>query len=96
MNKIWKFTLSITDEQWITMPAGAKILSVQMQGYQLTIWAGVDLMSAPEFVPFYIVGTGNPADHVVDKTYLGTVQQHYDATGLKLPGNGMVWHVFTR
>ena len=43
MNKtIWKYQLDTTDKQTITMPFGAEILSVQMQGLNPCMWVLVN------------------------------------------------------
>lgn len=38
---IWKFPLEIADSQSVVMPSGARILSAQMQGSTLCLWAVV-------------------------------------------------------
>jgi len=35
----WKYPLEITDEQNLMMPEGAEILTAQMQGGTLCLWA---------------------------------------------------------
>lgn len=84
--EIWKYELVPTDAQVIAMPTGAKVLSVQAQGDAACVWALVDT-DAVSFTNryFYIVGTGNPADHIDAKGFIGTVQV-YNGT--------LVFHVF--
>jgi hypothetical protein len=83
--EIWKFQLQVVDLQEVDLPAGAKILTVQMQGALPYLWA---LMSptAPKIKrAFYIFGTGHTITQelVAALDYVGTV--HF----------GMfVWHVF--
>ncbi len=90
MKSIWKYTLQVTDRQWLEMQIGAKVLSVQVQKTEktssLVLWALVNpnLDTARHLVR--IVGTGHSADDVADLTYLGTVQ-------MNMSGN-FVWHVF--
>lgn len=80
MKTIWKFEPVLEVSQAISMPAGAEILSVQVQNGEPCIWAKVD-RDAP-LVPrlIEIVGTGHYAP---DHPYIGTVQ-----TG------EFVWHFF--
>lgn len=79
---IWKYELTITDAQFIDMPADAEILSVQMQGDTLCLWALVQPIAELRGRVIYVVGTGNPFP-IGRVKHLGTVQQ------------GMfVWHVF--
>ena len=73
MNRIWKYQLEITDDQYIDMPQGAKPLSVGVQRGVPCLWADVD----PDKVlrPMYIkiIGTGNPISK--DGTlFIGTFQ----------------------
>lgn len=86
---IWKYSLEIMDEQRVYPPRGARLLSVQPQGDHPVIWALVDSYEprGGEWWDVFIVGTGNPADHLpADAAFLGTVQTH---------GGSLVWHVFT-
>lgn len=94
---IYKYPLKITDEQSVDMPTGAKILSVQMQGKTLCLWASVNPENKQSKRTICIVGTGNPFDEDrnvrlgtsegrgVGCVYLGTVQDQ-----------GFVWHVFEK
>lgn len=82
---IWKFGLQLTDRQTIEMPRAAEVLTAQMQGNTLCLWAEVVIGRHPEKREFLIIGTGNPIDPSVEKKYIGTVQQ-----------NGFVWHVFEK
>ena len=84
MKVIYKYTLEVTDEQEVKMPAGAQILCVQVQHGRPTLWALVDPEKKLEDRRFFVHGTGNPihSDAKV-KCYIGTVQI-----------NGFVWHVF--
>lgn len=86
MRTIWKFPLYLTDEQIVSMPSGAEILTVQLQGNVLTVWAVVNSEKSLEEKAFYIRGTGHAfEDWLSTKHYIGTVQLV-----------GLVWHVFTR
>ncbi len=83
MNQIFKYALRVTDaRQTVLMPLGARILSVQNQNGNLTLWALVD--DRRDQVPrkFLVVGTG----------------QDFDAFGLEYVGTAQigifVWHVF--
>lgn len=59
--KIWKYPLEVIDRQAITMPPGAKLLTVQMQYGKCCLWALVDETkndTAARRIAIY--GTGNP------------------------------------
>ncbi len=82
---IYKYTLELKDQQYLTLPAGREFLSVQMQRGKICLWYRVPYApKGAEQASFVIVGTG----HVVPAgklKFLGTVQQ---------PEYESVWHVF--
>ena len=82
---IWKYELAMVDEQFVAMPIGAEVLTVQTQHNRLCVWAQVDPTKHPELRRFVILGTGNPYEHRDGMRYIGTVQTH---------GGSLVWHVF--
>jgi hypothetical protein len=79
--QIWKYPLNgmMSD---IQMPMEAKVLTVQIQNGQPTIWAQVNPQNESETRHFTIVGTGNPFDDTNHK-YIGTFQD-----------SPFVWHLF--
>jgi len=82
--RIYKWTLEITDEQTLPMPANAEILCVQIQHGEPQLWALCDEVQFPGKRTIYIYGTGNPISKNPGK-YIGTFQTH----------NGkLIWHVF--
>lgn len=90
MNKtIWKYQLDTTDKQTITMPFGAEILSVQMQGLNPCMWVLVNPSKELEDRYIEIYGTGHiiGCDMGIDRAYIGTYQ---------VSGNQLVFHVFER
>lgn len=88
MKTIWKFPLTAQTYQSIEMPIGASILTAQLQGETLCIWALVDkdLTSAQiEKRHFLIFGTGHDIMHGYDLKYISTFQLH---------GGALVFHLF--
>ena len=89
MTTIWKFQIPSGIAPEISMPRGAKILSVQVQGGLPCIWAEVEPKAKLEQRRFLIVGTGHPIEptgHVeYQRTYVATFQLE-----------GFVWHLFER
>lgn len=85
--KIYKYPLVIEDEQNISMPLGAELLTVELQHGRPCLWAIVDEEQPnTEDRKLLIIGTGNPMPKV--GKYLATFQSM---------GNGgfsFVWHVF--
>jgi hypothetical protein len=85
MQTIYKFPLKVDDLVTVSMPKGAKILSLQVQNDIPCLWALVDEdMEWRENRVFRIFGTG----HVFAAspgTFLGTVQ---------LMEGALVFHVF--
>ncbi len=83
--QIWRYPLTITDQQILLLPIGAKPLSAQMlkepiNGPQL--WILCDENAVKESRTIAIYGTG---DSLPDEpgNYIGTLQEGY-----------YIWHVF--
>lgn len=85
MKTIWKFELTITDEQIINMPRGGQILTIQTQNEVPCIWALVDPINSKEIVTIHIFGTGHPIRDNFNGKYIGTFQ---------LQGGSLIFHVF--
>lgn len=85
--KIFKYSLTITDEQTVEMPTGASVLSAQMQNGSLCLWAVVNESNPVKKYRVKIVGTGNQFDNAAFwfGGYVSTVQDR-----------NFVWHVFVR
>jgi hypothetical protein len=81
---IWKYELEVTDEQVVTLPAGARILALQVQHGQPCLWALVDPDAAKTPWKFRTVGTGHRVDFDTG-SYVGTYQ---------VRGGALVFHVF--
>jgi len=91
VTRVFKYTLQVTDSQVVSMPLGAKILSIQVQPRHgsnqsdLQLWAQVD----PELIKrdrhIRIFGTGHDISDDLDLEYLGTFQ---------VGGGAMVFHAF--
>ncbi|WP_103344078.1 DUF7352 domain-containing protein [Amycolatopsis sp. CA-126428] len=84
MTTIWKYALEIADRQTLQMPAGARLLTAQLQHGHLALWAEVDPAAEPEDRTVAIVGTGNP---------MPAGEAEYVATAQAWIGH-LVWHVF--
>jgi len=87
MKAIWKFGLDIIDVQTVSMPEGAKILSVQAQNGMPYLWAEVDVEATPKDRTIEIFGTGHPmrCDMGVSREYIETFQ---------IRGGQLVFHVY--
>jgi len=84
MQTIFKYTLEITDRQVMSMPAGAKPLTVQMQNGKLQLWVLCDPGRSKNIRTFAVYGTGNP---ISDSDYAG----EYIAS---VQDGSFIWHVF--
>ena len=82
---IWKFQFKVDDRVTIDMPAGAKILHVELQNGVPCLWALVDTSAEPEPRKFLIFGTGHPISGAIAVTaaHVATFQQ-----------GPFVWHMF--
>lgn len=84
---VWKATLQWpADSQQVAFPEGSQLLTVQMQGRSLCIWALVNPDMPPVKYDIRTCGTGHQVDPDVG-SYLGTFQLH--------DGN-LVFHAFGR
>ncbi len=71
MSTIWKTILSAVDKQTISVPQGARFLTVGAQGSDICLWFLCNPDNAPENRAIRIYGTG----HEVPETpgeYIGT------------------------
>lgn len=82
--KIWKWQIGVTDRQTVMMPAGAKLLDVQMQGETCCLWALCNQSAEKEPRHLAIYGTGTPIPDEVGE-YVATFQMR---------GGALVFHVF--
>jgi hypothetical protein len=83
---IWKYSLKITDFQTLSMPVGAKVLSLHLQHGCPQLWALVDEGGPQELRTFTTIGTGNP---IPSELKLGAFIGTYLARG-----DAVVFHVF--
>lgn len=83
---IWKFPLTITDEQTINVPKGAQILSIQNQFNKPVLYAIVNSKAPREERYIEIYGTGHPLS-MLGRQYLGTFQ---------IDDGQLVYHAFER
>jgi hypothetical protein len=81
---IWKYAIPIQGRFEVEMPAGADVLSVQVQHDEPQIWAAVDPGSPRVTYGFYIHGTGHPINPKAGR-FIGTFQTN---------GGRLVWHLF--
>lgn len=87
---VWKYPLDddmLNDHMQIDMPAGAQILTFQMQGEVPTLWALVDpKVNAVEPRVFRFAGTGHDIrENRAILGYIGTIQ---------MMGGKLVFHLF--
>lgn len=82
---IFKYTLDGSPVT-ISLPRGAKILSVAEQNERVVLWAMVDPkeLALQERV-IQIFGTGHPIEDAESLTFIGTVLMHKGK---------LVWHIF--
>jgi len=85
MKTIYKYPLAITDEQIITMPFEARILTVQVQDGVPCLWALVEPDWKPEPRRILTFGTGHPIPDGTAGRHVGTYQ---------VQGGSLVFHVF--
>lgn len=84
---VYKYELEITDEQIISLPFNAELLTVQMQGNKCYLWALVDPRNELEERTICIYGTGHPIQNKIRLKYISTFQ---------IPHLGLVFHAFEK
>ena len=86
---IWKFILPIDGKSVVSMPTNSEILTVQMQGADICIWALVYPEHGKVERTFEVFGTGHPihSDMGIERKYIGTIQMY---------GGDLVYHIFER
>jgi hypothetical protein len=85
---VWKYKLPITDNHFIEMPIGSKVLSADIQNDEICIWVEVFTEETKkEMKTLYLRGTGHTI--LVDESnklkFIGT---------LLLRGGSIVFHLF--
>lgn len=80
MKTVWKYRLLFRKRQEIRMPAGARVLDVQVQSQVPCLWAEVETDNAETRRIFELVRTGQP---VPVGGHVATFQS-----------DGDVWHVY--
>lgn len=83
---IYKYQIEITSKQKVRLPINAEILTAQMQGDTLCLWALVEEGNSTEDRIIEVFGTGHPMSDDA-RRHIGTTQMH---------GGALVWHVFER
>jgi len=85
-HRIFKYELLDRTNE-VDMPAGAEVLTVQIQHDKICLWAKVDPTARTEKRVFVVYGTGHPIEDDSNLSYIGTVQ---------MAGGTLVWHVFEK
>lgn len=85
MKAVWKWPLNVVDKQDIFMPAGAEMLTVQVQDGKPCLWAMVDPSLPKERRVLCTAGTGHAIQEETGLDYVGTYQ---------LEDGALVFHVF--
>ena len=67
MKKIFKYELSLAEDQEIDLPSGSTALSVQVQNGIPCLWVLVDVEAVKTSVKVYTIGTGHPAPEDIDE-----------------------------
>lgn len=83
MKQIFKYPIKSLSSVEFEMPAGAKILTVQMQNGIPCIWALVNPNKTIQCRKFIIFGTGHQIHDPDNVSYIGTFQS-----------SGLVYHLF--
>lgn len=89
--RIWKWTLQVCDTQTLSMPEGAQVLSVQVQGGMPQLWALIDETKPQVSRTFSTYGTGYPLPRSLGP---GQHRKHAFIGTYLMEDGGLVLHVF--
>lgn len=84
MKTVWKYDVPVKDEFSFSMPVGAVLLHVAVQGTEVKLWALVDPQQAGELRRFRLAGTGHPVEYR-NVAHVGSFMLHSGA---------LVFHLF--
>lgn len=84
IREIWKYDINIDGSTIISMPKGARIMTIQVQNNIPCMWVYVNPSAEKEQRTFETFYTGEPI-YLADREYLGTYQ---------LNNGKLVCHVF--
>ncbi len=85
MRTIYKYPALLEDYFEVTMPVGARILTVQIQYGEPQMWALVNPSFQNKIYRFRLVGTGHPIQDNEELSYIDTFQ---------MMNGGLVLHLF--
>ncbi len=83
--KIWKYPVPIRDAVRVSLPRGAELLCVQVQGEEPCLWALVDPDASSVVRAFRWRGTVQEMEDAQGGVHVGTVQ---------IEGGRLVFHLF--
>jgi hypothetical protein len=86
MRTIFKYPLVVKSFQTLSIPYGAKLLTVQVQRDIPCLWAEIDSEKVSEFRSIEIFGTGHPIPEG-NRIYIGSFQ---------LEGGNFIGHCYER
>jgi hypothetical protein len=86
MLKIFKYQLPVDDYFSLQIPAGSRILSVDVQHGVPCMWVLVDPANSAVTRRFRFAGTGHPITESIEQLdFIGTFQMH---------GGSLIFHIF--
>jgi hypothetical protein len=85
MQAVYKYPVEIADYVYLELPEEAEILTVQVQGGNVFLWALVNPDAPSQERILRIAGTGHPIIESEDLRYISTFQLH---------GGQLIFHAF--
>lgn len=73
-SQIWKFPIRCEDLNEVSMPVGARLLTVQVQGSAPCLWAEVETCLPKRLRLIHVRGTGHDMDYAAGCPYVGSFQ----------------------
>jgi len=85
VKRVFKYAVPANDEFTLSMPTGARLLSVQSQLGEPFLWALVDDAAETATRKFALRGTGHDAEGLEGSVFVGTFQ---------LANGRLIFHLF--
>ena len=85
MRMVYKYPVLLENYFEVTMPVGARILTVQIQNSEPQMWVLINPSFQNKIYRFRLVGTGHPIQDNEELSYIDTFQMR---------NGGLVFHLF--
>lgn len=94
MITIYKYPIKMTELFWLDLPAGSKVIHVDVQRDEPMMWIKVDTVQPLRETIFGVFGTGRQMDAVDEDGNLNPVAHAPHIGSFMLQNGNLVFHLF--